>query len=237
VNTGRIGVRGQSGVELIFGVSVIILVFLIAVLIAIDKTAESSRVKTLLDAQRIAVSVKDNINMINEEGRGYYAYFSLPEQIQGGYDYDIVIKNNVLEIVWEDNAWTTKLIPSNVTVYCLSKESILKNRVFYGQNGIEITCHRPNLKVLPETLRLYPGLTTVDVKNDAHVNAGPFRSILKTNSTPSSKVVSTTGLGAYESKTLSFDLTSNNFSNIYVDYFDDVNESIESDNEMNASIT
>ena len=236
MNTITVGGRGQSGIEFITGVALILLVFVVVVVMVIDKTAETSRVKTLIDSQRVAVSFRDNINMINEEGPGYYAYFTAPAMLHGGYDYELIVRNNVLEIVWDDNAWSTKVIPTNVTVYCLDKGYTAQNRIFYGPNGIEVTCNRPNLKVLPGTLVLTPGKTTVDVINDAHVDAGGFRSRLQTNSTPSASVVATSGLPAGETTTLEFSLDSKNYTYVAVDYFDEVNESIESDNIMNVTL-
>ncbi|MFH0861853.1 MAG: hypothetical protein V1875_02380 [Candidatus Altiarchaeota archaeon] len=229
--------RGQSGIELIVGVALILVVFLIVVLMVMDKTAETSRVKSLIDAQRVGVSMRDNINMINDEGPGYYAYVSIPERIHGGYEYDIIARNNVLEIVWEDNAWTTKVIPTNVTIYCLDKGYTLKNRIFYGSEGIEVTCNRPNLRVVPHTVVRTPGKTTIDVVNDAHVDAGIFRTRFQTNSTPSTSFAVTAGLAAGDTTTLEFNLQANNFTYFAVDYLGDVNESIESDNGMNETLS
>ena len=216
-------------------VGIVILVFLIVVFIAMDRMAETSRLKTLLDARRIGGSVKDNINMISQQGPGYYSYFSIPEELNGGYDYRLVLKENVLEVVWDDNAWSTKIAASNLTLYCLSPGLTRKNRIFCGENGIEITCHLPNLKVLPKTLQvnrqsvLY-NYTSVDVMNDAHVDAGTFETLFKTNN--SQAAVLTDRLGPGEKATLWFNKSVGEYLSVEVDYLKQVNESIETDNNI-----
>lgn len=209
---------------------------MIVLMLVADKTSESSEVETLMDAQKVGTSLRDNINMINEEGPGYFAYFYLPDTIQGGYDYNIVISNNVIDLAWEENAWSTKVVPTNVTVFCLSKGLSSPNRIFYGPSGIEITCDLPNLKPLPQTLRLYQGSTSVDVYNDAPADAPSFSALMLTNSTPSSAVVALPGLAAGQTATIKFPLGAKKFVYVYVDYLNQVNESVKSDNTMNVTL-
>ncbi|MBD3388771.1 MAG: hypothetical protein GF416_06855 [Candidatus Altiarchaeales archaeon] len=230
----RRGLRGQTGLELIIGISVLLMIFCVIVLIAMEKTAESSRIKTLLDARRVATSVKDNVNMIGQQGPGYYSYFSLPNRLHGDYEYDIVIRGNVLEMMWGERTWTTRVMDSNISVHCLSKGLNTRNRIKNNKAGIEVTCHLPNLKVVPGSLVIVDNTTWVEIVNDAHVDSPYFKTSLLTNDTTLN--VSTSSLKAYDSLTLSFNSTFGEFVTVTVDYLDTVNESIETDNNVTKTI-
>ncbi len=225
--------RGQTAMEFIIGVGFMILVFSVVVLLSIDKISESSRIKTSLDARRVGYSIRDNINMVAQQGRGYYHYFSVPTQIHGGYDYDVQISGSQLEIMWGDDVWTANLIASNITMYCLSRGLNMRNRIYYRDNGLEITCNLPNLKVLGETVKLDGGETQVDVLNDAHVVSGPFTVAVQTNTSEYEQVVES--LSAGETLTLSFDTGGWDYAFFNIDSYDAVNESIESDNTFNVT--
>ena len=221
---------GQTALELIVAFAVIIMVFSIVVLISMDKTAESSRIKTFLDARRVAGSIRDNINMISQQGPGYYSHFSMPLRLQGDYEYSVYIKGNALELMWGEDTWSTKLTVSNLTVYCLSKGLNVKNRVFYGRDGVGVKCHLPDLTVLPDRFSVDENTVSVDVLNDAHVSSPAFVTSLSDNTTQLNLTVS--GLNPDESIVLEFNFTSPplEYLIVYVDPSDEVNESVETDN-------
>jgi hypothetical protein len=224
------GFRGQSGIEMIVSIGMIMIIFMVVLVIVIEKTQESADIKTLLDARRLSDSMKDNVNMIAQEGPGYYSYFSLPEQLSGGYDYDLVISGNVLELMWPQQTWTTKLAASNITVYCLSKGLSSKNRIYYGDDGIEITCDLPNLKVVRSRFFLdrANNRTAATVVNDAQAGAPAFLAVFKTNNTQINEAVG--ALGPYEEAVLEFNASLAEYAGLYLDPAGVVNESIRRDN-------
>jgi hypothetical protein len=228
------GCRGQSGLELIVGIAFILMVFYVIVIIAQDKTQESSDTKTFLDARRIAESVKDNINMISEQGPGYYSYFSLPAQIQGGYDYNLSIRGNTIELMWADRTWTANLLTSNITVYCLSLGTDTKNRIMHSPSGIEVACNLPNLRLAPGSLRFAENYTTFTVWNDAHVDATKFMAMFETNNTQINTTI--LGLPAGAKQQFSYNLTSAEFVVIFIDYNNEANETWEGDNNITKNL-
>jgi hypothetical protein len=233
-------VSGQIGLELIVGIGLIMLIFSTVVIIVIDKTAESSSLKTYLDARRVATSVKDNVDMISQQGPGYYKYFSVPEELYGGFEYNLSLSGNLLEVTWAENTWSTKVLSSNVSVYCMSKGAGVSNRIYYGENGLELTCHRPNLKVVAPSLVIdrVVNSTIVDVWNDAHVDSPGFTARFETNSTPSPLFIdrNVSGLAAGDRMRFQFNRSLTDYVSIYVDYHSVVNESIESDNNMTRKV-
>ncbi len=222
--------------ELISSIGFILLIFMVVVVIVMEKTSEGAAIKTLLDARRVSETVKDNINMISQQGPGYYSHFSLPQELSGGYEYDVNITNNVLEVMWGENAWTTRLATSNVTVHCLSKGIGVKNRIFYGADGLEVTCHLPNLRLDGNDVSVnqYRNETRVTIRNDAHVPSDGFLALMKTNGSQSSENVPP--LAAYESVTVRFNGSVSLYAAVWADYTDAVNESIESDNYVNVTL-
>ncbi len=222
--------RGQTGLELIVGVAFIVMIFAVMVLLAMDKMAESSRIKSFLDARRIAGSVGDNINTIAQQGPGYYTYFSLPTHVQGGYEYDIHVGGNVLDMTWADSTWSENLLSSNVTIYCISKGGNTRNRVFYGGEGIMVTCHLPNLKVDEDSLTIGVNTSSFDLVNDAHVPSGAFKVMFEANNTTENRTIMR--LSAGQSLRMQFNISVAGNVSVYVDYLDVVNESIESDNNV-----
>jgi len=219
--------RGQSSLELIVAFGLVLLVFTVMVMFSSDKLEQTARLKEHMDAKRVGQSIRDNVNLISQQGTGYYTYFSIPEKIIGGYEYDVVFSESAVGLMWADSAWSSKLIESNVTSYCLSKGLTRKNRVLNEGDRLVITCHLPNIKVVPDTLQVDYN-TSFMVENDAHVASGFFKVNLMDNE--SSDNVSISQLGPGEKVQLSFDWEAKDFANIYVDTEDQVNESIEEDN-------
>jgi hypothetical protein len=243
INTEKMRVfrgRGQVGLEMIISLALILMVFSIVVLMAMGKISESADIKTYVDARRVSESIKDNIDMISQEGPGYYSYFSMPEKLQGDYDYNVSLTGNLLELMWADKTWSTKLTASNITVLCISKGMGVKNRLIFGARGIEVACQLPNLKIVPGTFvvnELVNGTnaTMVKVINDAHVDSPPFVTAFKTNGTTT--MYSTTDpLGAGQTVTFQFNKTASVFADIYVDYYGEVNETTKSDNNITAAL-
>jgi hypothetical protein len=240
VNMRRLRSSGQTGLELIVSLVIALLVFMIVVLVAADNMAESSRMRTLIDARRVAGSIKDNINMISQQGPGYYSYVSLPERLQGGYDYRVGIRGSQLELMWEENTWTERLSSSNITVHCLSYGLDRKNRIYHGPGGIEVFCHLPNIRLLPATLEVNrpsgdSNVTLVNIINDAVADSPAFSNLMMTNGSQYSVLADP--LPAGKTVALQFNMSAQGFVTIQADYLQGVNESVETDNNLTFILT
>lgn len=232
---------GQSAIELIVIIGFMLLIFIILVFAAGEKTTESNEFRTFIDAKRIAVSVADNIDTISRLGSGYYRYFSIPEKIYGDYGYEINITGNLVEITWENYVWSDQLITSNVTIFCLDKGMTKKNKILNDNENIWITCYRPDLAPLNGTLKPYSAGAnssinlSIDITNFGTINAGSFTVLFNSNPVivPSLNVDQTTVV----STNLTAPVSAGNYTiEIYIDYNNEINESIESDNFYNGTI-
>ena len=166
-------IKAQATLEMIISVGFLLLIFTIVVMMALDKSTQSSELKTFLDAKRIGESIRDNVNMISQQGPGYYKYFSVPLQLHGGYDYNITINGSVMELSWADKAWATQLMNADTRIYSLDKGTLKRNKVLNDGGIIEISGHRPNLLPDCSSVAVSSDPTmmnvTFDVINDAHV--------------------------------------------------------------------
>lgn len=70
--------------------------------------------KEYLIGEKMAVSVKKEIDTAVMFGSGYRRNFTLPELI-GQNNYEIKIENKILSIKWDDKATEENLIAHNIT--------------------------------------------------------------------------------------------------------------------------
>jgi hypothetical protein len=178
--------KGQTTVEMIVVVGLIMIIFILVMLITHAKTVESNDFKLQLDAKRVAQSVADNINTIAEQGHGYYRFFALPPYLFGGEDYGLSTYGNFLEVNWTarsgPQAYTTQLITANVSDYCFEKGSGKMTKVFNYGERIIVSCERPDLMIVsdsfvPESRKgknLVSTGISIDVFNYGILDAGPF---------------------------------------------------------------
>jgi len=232
--------KGQATIELIATIGLVMLIFIVVAVSALQKNMESEYIKMFLDAQRIAGSVADNINAISEQGPGYYRYFSVPAWIYGDVGYNVTCYNNFVEISWGNYTWSTQIVTSNARVYCLDRGLNVSNRVFNRNNSIEVTCHRPNLRVVDGSFKpvsVEGGENTTfsfDVEDDSHVASGVFiAEVVGVGN------ISVGGLAAGEEKEVVFTAalsSGTHLIRIIIDSGNIINESIESDNYYNATV-
>ena len=233
---------GQSTIEMIMVIGFILLIFIVVSIAAHYKIIESNEFKTKLDAKRICNSVADNINTISEQGSGYYCHFEIPPEVHGGYEYNITVNGNIVEITCLSGykyIWSTQVITSNVTVFCLDKGD-KKNRVFNDDGGIIITCNRPDLKPVIDTLKPIVAANntnitvSIDVINFGPVDSGQFTVLFDTYA------VNVSGLAADQTITVVRNMTTPVAGDFYVlinvDSNNWVNESIETNNIYNGTI-
>ncbi len=159
--------RGQTTIEMIVVVGLILLLFSTVLVIAHRKTVESNNFKLMLDAKRVAQSVADNINTIAEQGPGYYRHFTLTPYLFGGHEYNISIYGNFVEITWEgtneEQRWSTQVVTANVTEYCLDKGGDTKNKVFNYDERILLTCNRADIMVVEGSFKPGTAVSGTDV--------------------------------------------------------------------------
>lgn len=133
---------GQGSPEFTVVVSFVALVFLVVLIITLQKQDESYGMQVFLDAKRVGQSIADNINMISRNGDGYYRYFSVPSYLQGYTDYNISVADGFLEIRYNSENWAAQLITENVTMLDLKKGDNETNCIINKLGGVVIndTC-------------------------------------------------------------------------------------------------
>lgn len=243
----RIGRRGQFSLEVIITLGFLLLVFILVSLLVRDKIGESSEIQSFLDARRIVEHITVNVNMISEQGPGYYRYFSLPSLLRGGFSYDVNAYGNLIGLSWDSKTWSKQTLSQNVTIVCLDKGLDKRNYVFNTAGGnIEIICDRPNLAPVSGSI----SLDNVSCDTDAIVevtleNTGTMRS-------ESFKVAfNESGVLFNESLVDGLDEWSKTPAEVMwhtpdtpgtatvyvtVDYTNSINESIESDNTLSRDV-
>ena len=220
--------KGQGGLEFIMAFGFLMMVLLMASLISIQKTQDSADLKTAMDAKRVGTSIKDNLDTIAQQGPGYYRYFSIPRSLQGGYDYDVRIEGNVIEISYEQNSWSAYLISSNITYNCLTKGYLRKNRVKYEPWGLTLNCHLPNLKADDASYFQEGNWSYLEIVNDAHVPSEGFMVFYDTNASHLNFTVG--GMAPYQRVTAAFNISGADYLKVIIDYMDFVNETTKADN-------
>jgi len=232
---------GQSALEMVMATAFIMIIFIILLFSYQLKLLESNELKMVMDGKRICRSVSTNINTIAEQGPSYYLYFSIPQKVQGGHEYNITVSKNFVDIAWYQFSWTEQIITTNVTVHCLDKGLDVKNKILNEDDRVLILCNRPELIPLPDSfVPLTAGVNetlnvSIDVENFGVIDAGSFT--VRFNDTD----VVVSELRKDEKTTVMAELTTpllpeDYLVRISVDYNDEINESIESNNVYNATI-
>lgn len=236
---------GQASMEIILAIGFLLLIFIMMVLVAIEKNRESNEIKMFLDAKRICKSVASNINTVSEQGEGYYRHFSIPKEVYGGHNYTIRTYRNFVEISWDKYVWSTQIIASNITILCINVDEGKRNYVF--NNGtIYIDCDRPNLLPL---IGLRPDNATVDsdvtlsirITNRGTSSAGNFTIGFEIIGTGIDVESNVSIIHPREILMANATATMPSFPGSYtvrvdVDRYDTINETSESDNSYNESI-
>jgi len=112
---------GQGGPEFTVVVGFVMLIFLVLLMMAFQKQSESYDLQVFLDAKKVVSIVVSNIDMISQNGNGYYRYFSVPSQLYGYTDYGLEISENFLWINYSGMTYSAPLITNNVTIVDLVK--------------------------------------------------------------------------------------------------------------------
>jgi hypothetical protein len=136
------GQGGQGAPEFSVVTGFVLLIFLLVLIMVFQKQSETHDFQVFLDAKRVASIVSGNINMISQNGHGYYRYFSVPKQLYGYTDYNMAIADNFLEISYTGTTWSVQLPTNNVTIASLAKGDNETNCIgnYNGRIIINTTC-------------------------------------------------------------------------------------------------
>lgn len=138
------GEKAQSSIEFISVVGFVFLIFMISLIVVWDKQRGAIEEKIFLDAKRVCDSIATNINTISEQGDGYYRYFSIPDKLYGGYDYNITIYPNISRvwIKWDTHSYSASIITANLEIIFIQKGEDKENCVINrgGKVYINSTC-------------------------------------------------------------------------------------------------
>lgn len=137
--------RGQVSLELITTVGFVLLIFIVVLLLALEKSGFAYNLKLFLNARSVAKSLAVNVNTISEQSAGYFRYVSFPSRLFGDVDYDLSASEDTVSIIYGGDEWTEHVISANVTLFCLDKGEGLRNRIENTGKAVIITCSRPNL--------------------------------------------------------------------------------------------
>jgi hypothetical protein len=178
--------KGQTTIEMIVVVGFILILFTLILLVAHNKTLDSNDLKMRLDAKRVAGSLADNINTIAEQGHGYYRYFTLPQYLFGGTEYNISVYGSFVEVNWVsrhgEQGYIEQIVTANASKYCLDLNESKPNKVFNYYERVLLTCNRADFMLVddsfgPETLSGSAGSDvnlSIEVFNYGVLDSGQF---------------------------------------------------------------
>lgn len=136
---------GQGTPEFSVVVGFVVLIFLIIVLVVFQKQSEAFNFQVSIDAKKVTTTIADNINMLAQNGHGYYRYFSVPEQLYGLTNYTINVDGNSLWISYLDETWSVQLLTNDIAILNLTKGEDKQNCAINlnGHITINKTCALP----------------------------------------------------------------------------------------------
>jgi hypothetical protein len=221
-------------------VGFILLIFIIVVLLALEKGSFANNLKLSLDARSVAGSLIANVNTISEQSFGYYRYVSFPTRLFGGVDYNLSSAGNVISIEYEGGEWVDESLASNVTIFCLDKGENLLNRIENTGDAVIVTCHRPNLAFKRNSFKASSSKAgenatlSITVEDRSHV-AAPAFTVRFNNSVNYTVPSLPAGEEVQVSYAITVPATGTHTLAFEIDPGNSVNESIEEDNTLNVS--
>ena len=156
----KIKKHGQTSMEYIMTLGVVMLVFIMVLYVVYEKNMEIIKTKSYLDAQRVTNSIVTNINTISEQGDGYYKYFTIPGELYGGYDYEIIIQGNTVELRWGIFPYTYSKSPITANVHGYVVKDLNKVLNCGGEIYVgfpPISCEEALVNVPPIINIIFPG--------------------------------------------------------------------------------
>lgn len=127
--------KGQTGLETLFGVSLLIIFLVFAFTVSVSKNSESQFTKTYLEAQKVCYEIKNIINQVSSDGFGTAIQFAIQNKIDS-FDYNLTIDsdNKTLTLEWNGNLLSCTLLTKDVTNGPIQKGT----KIFRNIDGVVI---------------------------------------------------------------------------------------------------
>ncbi len=108
--------KGQIGLETIFAVAAMIILFIFSFILYANRNSDVSFVNTFLEAERICRTTENTINQVASDGHGTSAQINIPSKLEGE-DYNITIDsyNRRIFVKSGKNLFSCPIIIQNVT--------------------------------------------------------------------------------------------------------------------------
>ena len=132
--------KGQAGIETLFGVSLLLIFLVFAFVTSVSKSSETQFAQTYLEAQKICYEIKNIINQISSYSFGAAVQVIIPNKIDST-DYNLTVDSNnkTLTIEWSNNLFSCTILTPNVTNNTHNKFTIAKGtKTFKNSNGVVI---------------------------------------------------------------------------------------------------
>ncbi len=113
--------RSQASLELSTVISFVLVVFMVIMVVVLQKQQEAYETQVFMDAKRVASSLANNINTIAQNGNGYYRYINMPAELHGGIEYEIELGDNLVWISYAGETWGAPIITADATLVHLEK--------------------------------------------------------------------------------------------------------------------
>jgi len=127
--------KGQAGIETVFGVSLLVIFLVFAFSISVSKSSESQFTKTYLGVQKVCYEIKNIINQVSSDGFGIATQFTIPNKIDS-FDYNLTVDSNkkTLTLEWNGNLFSCTVLTKDVTNGPIQKGT----RIFRNIDGVVI---------------------------------------------------------------------------------------------------
>ena len=121
--------KGQISMEILSYYIILFGVFLLTLILVVANQRAIEEEKSNMDARRILITAKNEIDIATNVGNGYSHSFFLPQVLQGGGNYDISVSSESQEIriVYNERNVTLPLLTNNVTSTIKKGNNIIKN--------------------------------------------------------------------------------------------------------------
>ena len=121
--------KGQISMEILSYYIILFGVFLLTLILVVANQRAIEEEKSNMDARRILITAKNEIDIATNVGDGYSHSFFLPQVLQSGKDYNISVSSEAQEIriVYNERNVTLPLLTNNVTSTIKKGNNIIKN--------------------------------------------------------------------------------------------------------------
>src|SRR3989344_8173034 len=121
--------KGQISMEILSYYIILFGVFLLTLILVVANQRAIEEEKSNMDARRILITAKNEIDIATNVGNGYSHSFFLPQVLQSGKDYNISVssEDQEIRIVYNERNVTLPLLTNNITSAIKKGNNIIKN--------------------------------------------------------------------------------------------------------------